>query len=422
MNVKNLIKTFGPGVMFAGTCIGGSHLMQSTKAGAFYGFGLLSIVLIANVMKYPFFEFASRYTSATGNSILEGYKKLGKWTLVLYGIITFFSMFIITAAITALTSGLGNYLFTSLTGIVLPPDYWPMIIGVIVFAILAYGKFNVLDKILKIVGLVLVITVFIAFFSVINQPTKAPSLSTIDILKTSSGISFAIALMGWMPMGVDMSAWHSLWTEEKIKQTNYHPTLKETLLDFNFGYIITVILAFFFLSIGAMTLYHHPEVSIEDIKAMGGLAYSKTLVNMFTEAAGSWSFYIILIAAFATMFGTSITLADGYSRSVVRISDLLQEKKSTNKQKLIWLTLIMIGSIIVLRVSGPNLGKIINLATATSFIIAPLAAFLNYKIVFSPEVPESHKPKNWLKYLAILGIAFLSVFTVIYILNLFDFF
>lgn len=431
MNIKNLIKTLGPGVMFAGTCIGGSHLMQSTKAGAFYGFGLISIVLVANLMKYPFFEFASRYTNATGDSILEGYKRLGKWTLVLFGLVTFFSMFVINAAITALTSGLGNNLFESISGIEttffingenLSGVLWAAIISTIVFGILTYGKFSLLDKTLKIVGTVLVLTVFIAFFSVIGQPSKAPSSSVLDIVTTPEGFGFAIVLMGWMPMGVDMSAWHSLWTQERIKQTNYHPTLKETLLDFNFGYLVTVVLALFFLSIGAKTLYHHPDVSVADIKSMGGLSYSKTLVQMFTESVGSWSYYIILLAAFATMFGTAITLGDGYCRSIVRVVDLVRDKKSSNKEFLLWLVILMVGSLIVLYISGNNLSKIVNIATATSFIIAPFAAFLNYKIIFSKNIPESHKPKKWLKHLALFGIAFLTLFTALYILYLFDFF
>ena len=106
--LRNFIKTFGPGIMFAGTCIGGSHLVQSTKAGAFYGYGLAIMIIASNVFKYPFFEFASRYTNATGDSILEGYLKLGKWVLAFYGLITFFSMFIISAAIGTVTAGLAS--------------------------------------------------------------------------------------------------------------------------------------------------------------------------------------------------------------------------------------------------------------------------------------------------------------------------
>jgi len=61
---KSLKKTLGPGILFASTAIGVSHLVQSTKAGALFGFGLLWAVMASNVLKYPFFEFGSRYANA----------------------------------------------------------------------------------------------------------------------------------------------------------------------------------------------------------------------------------------------------------------------------------------------------------------------------------------------------------------------
>ena len=53
---SNLLKAIGPGILFASTAIGVSHLVQSTRAGAEYGFALLWAVVIANLFKYPFFK------------------------------------------------------------------------------------------------------------------------------------------------------------------------------------------------------------------------------------------------------------------------------------------------------------------------------------------------------------------------------
>ena len=97
--LSRMMRTFGPGIMFASTAIGVSHLVQSTRAGAEFGFGLVAIVLLANILKYPFFEFSSRYANATGTSLIDGYKKLGRWALGLYFIITVASMFFVTAAV-----------------------------------------------------------------------------------------------------------------------------------------------------------------------------------------------------------------------------------------------------------------------------------------------------------------------------------
>ena len=74
--INSSIKKLGPGLLFAGTAIGVSHLVQSTKAGAEFGFGLIWALLIAILLKYPFFKFAPKYSIATNESVLYGYKKL----------------------------------------------------------------------------------------------------------------------------------------------------------------------------------------------------------------------------------------------------------------------------------------------------------------------------------------------------------
>ncbi|MGV6846673.1 MAG: divalent metal cation transporter, partial [Lutibacter sp.] len=89
----NWLKKLGPGLLFAGAAIGVSHLVQSTRAGADFGFGLLWALLVIHAVKYPFFQFGPRYATATGESLLDGYAKLGKWVLVAYFVITFATMF-----------------------------------------------------------------------------------------------------------------------------------------------------------------------------------------------------------------------------------------------------------------------------------------------------------------------------------------
>ena len=59
-----VLKRLGPGLLFAGAAIGVSHLVQSTKAGAEFGLGLIWALVIANLFKYPFFQFGPRYALA----------------------------------------------------------------------------------------------------------------------------------------------------------------------------------------------------------------------------------------------------------------------------------------------------------------------------------------------------------------------
>ncbi len=77
-SLKTLVKNLGPGLLFASMAIGTSHLVLSTKAGAQYGWVMVIPIILANILKYPFFEFGIRYTTVTNTSLIEGYRNRGK--------------------------------------------------------------------------------------------------------------------------------------------------------------------------------------------------------------------------------------------------------------------------------------------------------------------------------------------------------
>jgi Mn2+/Fe2+ NRAMP family transporter len=407
--MRDFLKTFGPGILFASTCIGVSHLVQSTRAGADYGLILLVAILLANVFKYPFFEFASRYTNATGKSMLDGFLEVGRWTLLVYLMITLLSMFVVTAAVTFVTAGLlGNLL----PGITLATEYWAAIVFSVCIGILVLGKYRVLDSLLKIVAAVLVISTLVAVASAMHHGRVAPEAPLIpEGLLEGRGIIFIIALMGWMPTAVDMSVWTSLWTEERIRQTGYHPKLRETLLDFNIGYLVSAFLAVFFLLLGALLLYG-TDVALQD----SALGFSKQLIGLYTETIGDWSYWVIALAAFTTMFSTSITVMDGYGRTLSRIVRLLSGKEGSDTRLSHGVSILLVatGGFVVISQFGDKLKALVDMATILSFVIAPLAAWLNYKVIYSGKLQEVFLPPPWLKRLALAGLIFLGFFTLVY--------
>lgn len=72
------LRALGPGLLMAGAAVGTSHLVQSTRAGADFGFQLVVLVLLINALKYPFFEYGHRYAAATGENLLDGYLRMGR--------------------------------------------------------------------------------------------------------------------------------------------------------------------------------------------------------------------------------------------------------------------------------------------------------------------------------------------------------
>ena len=404
--IRALQHIAGPGILFAATAIGVSHLVQSTSAGAQFGFSLLLFVLLANLFKYPFFEFGSRYTAATGKSLIEGYYNMHPFWLYVYLLVTMLSMFFVTAAVGAVTIGFMEQLLglNTLTGFAKFTHLALFTLGV---GILLIGQFNVLEKLIKILALTLLFTTVIAFIAALKIGT-APSVDLFPPIQ-SAALSFILPLMGWMPTAVDLSTWNSLWTKEKIKQNNFNPGVKRVVQEFRIGYLISAFLAVCFLTMGVMLVYgRDQEIPVQSV------AFSKFVIDLYTNSIGQWATYVISIAAFAIMFSTFITILDGYGRAISEAVRLIEKERSKRWYNLVVLILGLVGLLLIILFehtpSGFNL--LINTATTLSFLIAPVIAILNYRLVFSDELQDHEKPRKFLKWLSWLGMLFLIGFTI----------
>lgn len=413
---SNFLKTLGPGILFASTCIGVSHLVQSTRAGASFGFTLLWAVILANLFKYPFFEFASRYANATGKSIIDGYKKLGKGYLILYFLITIGTMFFVVAAVGFTTAGFMQNLF-GLTFEKMP--LWTtafLFLGSAI--ILVLGKYNFLDSFIKIIGAVLLLSTIAAFLiALMHGPEGDITNKQAPPLTDEVGFAFLIALMGWMPTAVDIASWNSLWTVERIKQTGYRPKLKETLWDFNIGYIISGVLSIIFLVMGAYLLF-----GVDDQLPGSPAGFASGVVELYSTQMGSWSYYIIAPAAFSIMLGTCIAVFDGYSRAIEKCITLLWNDEVEDQQEQgfysFMVLVLAVGAFIIIYTFSTDkdgFKGLIDFATTLSFIVAPVIAIMNYRLVLSPFVNKEYEPHLWKKILAILGIVFLFGFTLLFL-------
>ncbi|MDX1595502.1 MAG: divalent metal cation transporter [Nitrosopumilaceae archaeon] len=413
--LKNFSKTAGPGILFASTAIGVSHLVQSTRAGAEYGLLLIGFVVLANLLKYPFFEYGSRYANVTQTSIIDGYKKLGKPVLWLYFIITIASMFFVTGAVGFVTAGF----FENLFGLEFLGTWTLILLFSICVAILAIGKYNALDGLIKLVAIVLLVSTVIAFsLALYNGPTAVQSFDS-EKLWDSSGIFFLLALMGWMPIAIDLSSWNSLWTLARIKQSNYRPKLKETLFEFRLAYVITAGLAVMFVTLGSF-IFFGTGIELPNNNA----TFAHHVVTLYTQTIGQWSYVIISASAFTVMFGTIIAVFDGYSRSLQRTTELLFSKKETlltSKSRgfyVMFLLILATGSLIVVLQFEDNLRSLVDFATVMSFIIAPIFAIFNFKLVQGKYLEKIWQPSLFLKLLSYAGIIFLVGFAIVFVTTL----
>ena len=399
-------KILGPGLLYAGAAIGVSHLVQSTRAGAEFGYGLIWAIVLANILKYPFFEFGPRYAAATGNSLLSGYKALGNWALYLFIGITIISMFIIQSAVTVVTAGLASEIFN----ITVAPWVMSGILLVICLIILLIGKYSVLDKAMKIIIITLSLSTIIALITAFTGNSQQYEAYMVSFaFSEKSHILFLIALMGWMPAPLDISVWHSLWTTEKTQ--NKKGSLKAALLDFKIGYWGTLILAICFVLLGAKTIYG----SGIQLESSGG-AFAKQLLQIYTNSIGAWAFLIIAVAAFTTMLSTTLTCLDASPRVLAECGNLISENNAKEKKQYrFWLLILVLGTVIILAFFLTNMKALVDFATTVAFLSSPIIAILNYLVVTGKTMPNQFKPSKFLKILSWIGISYFIGFSVYFI-------
>jgi Mn2+/Fe2+ NRAMP family transporter len=407
-SLRDRFAQFGPGLLYAGAAVGVSHLVQSTRAGAEFGFQLLVVVLLINVVKFPVFESGPRYAAATGTSLLEGYKKIGSWAVWVYMALSASTMFIIMGAISIVTSGL----FIQLSGIQLDSRVGAVFLLFISVLILGFGKYSTLDRFMKFIIILLTISTFIALLFTYLQPSlQLPEFETEFTLSDKTHVLFLVALIGWMPAPIDISIWHSVWSSSKNKDMGKHVSLKTALQDFHVGYWGTTILAIAFLSLGSLVLYSTGE-SLAD----NSVEFSGQLVGMYTSNIGQWAFPFIALAAFTTMFSTMLTCLDAFPRTLRKstklISVQLAEKHHHQRLYWIWIILTAVGTSILLLYFLSSMRAMVDLATTISFVVAPVLAILNFVAMNDKSIDSVARQPKWLKTFNIFSIALLLIFSI----------
>jgi Mn2+/Fe2+ NRAMP family transporter len=404
---KSFLNALGPGLLFAGAAIGVSHLVQSTKAGAEFGFGLLWALLLVHLFKYPFFQFGPRYAAATGETLLDGYKKLGKPVLAAYYIINFATMFTIQAAVTIVTAGLASQLFGFTNDLVI----WSITITIISLLILIIGKYRLLDSLMKFIIILLTISTIVAVGVALFSNKETFDFTQI-IPSGTIEITFLIAFLGWMPAPLDISIWHSIWTLEKNKTTHKKVTPSHAIFDFNVGYLGALFLGVCFVMLGALVMFH----SGETFSNKGGV-FASQLINLYTQNLGNYSHILIGIAAFTTMFSTTITTLDASPRAMAKTTDLLFDR-NTKLNYWFWILFLATGTYLILAFFMKDMGFLVKIATILSFLTAPFYAILNYLLITGKHTPKEHQPTLALKILSWLGILFLIGFSGWFLMNL----
>jgi len=408
---KTLQEKLGPGILYAAIAVGVSHLVSSTTAGATYGFVMVGYLVLVCLVKYPTFLFGARYAAATGETLVEGYTRMGRWVVVLFFIMQLFEYTFAISGVSVTSAAILRTVFDLDTGIILE-------LGLVFscMLIVALGRYAVLEDLTRVLVIVFSIgTVIAAVIAMGGIDTGGASLSA-DITLDTPTVLFLIAVAGWMPTGTAGSVGLSLWIKAKSIRLQRPVSIKEAVFDFHVGYGTAIFLAICFVALGTYVMYIN-DVAVES----NGAAFAGQLINLFTSTMGDWIYPIIAIASLTVMYSTLLTLVDLLPRSsaaaLVEIFPVPEEQISNRFSKLymsfIGVELLLV--LLVLFVLLEDFGTFIAWVTSMGFVVAPVFSFLNHKAMFGPQVKEEDRPGDLLRYWSISTIVILALVGILFV-------
>ena len=234
-------KIVGPGLVVAATGVGAADMVATLVAGSKFGYALLWAVILGVILKIVLVEGAGRYTLATGKTIFEGWRSLGKWTTWYFGPYIMIWGFVYGA--TAMSSAALPLaaLFPQL-----PLPVWAVIMGLAGLTMVWFGRYAIFEKITAgLVGLMFFTVVGLAVIAVPDFPAMLRGLVP---LIPEGGVLYTLALAGGVGGTITLAA-YGYWLREKGWSTPRW--MKVMRIDNRMAYVMTGIFVISMLIVGA---------------------------------------------------------------------------------------------------------------------------------------------------------------------------
>ncbi|MEI5676203.1 MULTISPECIES: Nramp family divalent metal transporter [unclassified Nocardioides] len=290
-------KVVGPGLVVAATGVGAADLVATLVAGAKFGYTLLWVAVLGAVIKVVLVEGAGRYSLATGRTIFEGWRSLGRWTT------WYFAPYIV---VWGLVYGATAMSSSALPLVALFPDlslrWTAMAIGLIGLALVWLGSYAAFEKVMAaLVGIMFVTVVGAALLAtpnlgeiVLGLRPVFPDDSVVNVLAIAGGVGGTITL-----------AAYGYWLREKGWAT---PRFMRVMrIDNGVAYAVTGVFVVSMLILGAELYYS------AGIAAQTGDQALVQLSDILEDRYGTVFGKVFLIGFFASSFSSLIGVWSGVS-------------------------------------------------------------------------------------------------------------
>ncbi|MCW0216090.1 MAG: Nramp family divalent metal transporter [Pseudonocardia sp.] len=281
------VRQIGPGLLAAATGVGAGDLVATMVAGAEYGTALLWAAILGTVLKLALGEGVGRWHLASGSTLLDGWRRLGRWATGFFAVYIVIWGFVYGATAMSAVGLPLNALFGGLS-----VRYWAMIAGVVGITLVWLQRYQVFEKFMTV--LVLIKFVSVVSIAVLVSPDLGNLANGLVPRLPDGSIVYVLGLIGGVGGTITMAAYGYWMFAKGWKGTGWLSMMR---LDNAVGYVMTGIFVVAMLIVGSTILLGQNLTESDS-----GLL---TLGTALGERYGDWS-RILFLVGFLAVTSTSL--------------------------------------------------------------------------------------------------------------------
>lgn len=383
----------GPGLVVAATGIGAGDLVATMVAGSRFGYALLWAAVLGVLIKIALVEGAGRWTLATGRTIFDGWRSLGAWATVYFGIYIVVWGFSYGAAAMSSTALPLNALFPQVDLI-----WFAMGSGVLGALLVWLGRYQSLEKFMAVLVGVMFLTVVGS--AILTLPNLGEIVGGLVPRIPDGSVIYTLGLAGGVGGTITLAA-YGYWLREKGWSSP--GWMRVMRIDNTAAYVMSGVFVVSMLIVGAELLYSSGltvgdgESGLVDLSGVLAARYGAFMAPLFLVGFWASSFSSVL----GVWHGVSLMFADfvGSTRKVPDGDPRRAAGGTYYRAYILWLTfppmlLLLLDRPIALVVAYGALG-----ALFMPFLAITLLFLLN-----SSAVPPEWRNRWWLN-VALGGVA-----------------
>jgi Mn2+/Fe2+ NRAMP family transporter len=296
------LNSLGPGLVYVLTVMGAGDIVSNSAAGADYQYALIWALGVTLIFRYIWVGASAKYVLVTGETLLQGYGRLGNWLIwtvlaALFVFRHFYNLYLIVLLGT--TWDLLFHLPTHWSSAI-----WSVFFSVAGFVMMSWGGYPILEYFCKALVAAKGISLIIA--AALSHPDPAGILkgTFVPTIPGATGFYSSIlvlmALIGTEAGSMTNLTYPYFMYEKGWRDVSY---IRQQRFDLGFG-VACIFVMGALLQIAAAGTIHPLGVKLEG---------PEQLVRIFSQSQGLVGLLIFALGLWGAAFSTYVAATTGYA-------------------------------------------------------------------------------------------------------------